>query len=79
MDTKPKHRHQEQLTQFDRLPDSGLVPVTVVAGLLSLNKATCWAHVKAGKMPAPVKIGGASRWRVGDLRAMLKRASQSET
>lgn len=75
METKRQHRHQEQLTKFDQLPDSGLVPVTVVAGLLSLNKGTCWAHVKAGKLPAPIRIGGASRWRVGDIRQMLAKAA----
>jgi predicted DNA-binding transcriptional regulator AlpA len=47
--------------------DKILVPVNEAAKMLSIGRSTFWAHVKAGKLPQPVKIGHATRWRVSDL------------
>ena len=44
------------------------------AKLLSIGEATLWRDSKAGKMPAPIKIGGATRWRVADLHAFVANA-----
>ncbi len=38
------------------------------AAMLSMGVSTFWAKVKAGAVPAPVRIGGLTRWRVSDLR-----------
>ena len=48
-----------------------LVPVSEAAQMLSIGESTLWRDSKAGKMPAPVKIGGATRWRVADLLAFV--------
>ncbi len=41
--------------------------------MLSIGKSTLWRDAKAGKLPAPVKIGGCTRWRVSDIRAALSK------
>lgn len=45
-----------------------LVPVQEAAQMLSMGRSTFWQNVKNGNLPQPVKIGGATRWRVEDLR-----------
>ena len=35
----------------------------------SVHRATPWRWVKSGDMPKPVKLGGATRWRLSDLVA----------
>jgi predicted DNA-binding transcriptional regulator AlpA len=59
------------LQKFDFLPDAALVSVKVVAGLFSCAENTVWYRVKHGKLPAPLKVGAQTRWRVGDLRAVI--------
>ncbi|MBN3848722.1 helix-turn-helix domain-containing protein [Paraburkholderia sp. Ac-20342] len=59
------------LEQFDRLPDSARVDVRTVAGLLGISVPTVWRHVRTGKLPLPRKIGGSTRWLVGELRNAL--------
>lgn len=57
------------LVNFDRLPDSAHVRLPVVAAWRSCSPASVWRHVKAGLLPAPVKLGpNTTAWRVGDLR-----------
>jgi predicted DNA-binding transcriptional regulator AlpA len=63
------------LAQFDQLPDSAHVRLPVVAGLRGVSAATVWRHVKAGLLPAPVKLGpNTTAWRVGDLRRTTEEA-----
>jgi len=47
------------------------------AKLLSIGESTLWRDCKEGKLPAPVKIGGATRWRVADLLAFVANAPTS--
>jgi predicted DNA-binding transcriptional regulator AlpA len=57
------------LAQFDQLPDSAHVRLPVVAALHGVGPATVWRWVKAGRLPAPVKLGpNVTAWRVGALR-----------
>jgi predicted DNA-binding transcriptional regulator AlpA len=44
------------------------------AKLLSIGKTTLWNNVKKGEVPPPIKIGGATRWRVADLLAFVANA-----
>ena len=60
------------LADFDRLPDSAHVRLPVVTALYACSRPTVWRHVKAGKIPAPVKLSDrVTAWRVADLRAAL--------
>jgi predicted DNA-binding transcriptional regulator AlpA len=55
------------------------VPAKTAASMLSIGVSTFWRDVKAGKLPAPVKIGGATRWRVCDLERVLEPATAPTT
>jgi predicted DNA-binding transcriptional regulator AlpA len=63
--------HQKALEDFDKLPDSAKVPVQVVAAHQGVSPVTVWRRAKAGLLPAPVKVGGTTRWIVGELRAAV--------
>ncbi|MBB5501545.1 AlpA family transcriptional regulator [Paraburkholderia sp. MM5384-R2] len=56
---------------FDSLPNAAGVSDTVVAGLCGCNVSTVWERAKRGALPKPIKIGGSTRWNVGELRALL--------
>jgi predicted DNA-binding transcriptional regulator AlpA len=61
------------LANFDSLPDSAHVRLPVVAALKGVSTATVWRWVKAGILPAPVKLGpNTTAWRVGELRRSLE-------
>jgi len=62
----------DALIQFDTRPASSFVRLPVVCSLYACSPATAWRWVKAGKIPAPVKLSDrVTAWRVGDLRAAL--------
>lgn len=49
-----------------------LIPAAEAATLLSMGKSTFWREVARGTIPAPIKIGGLTRWRVADLRRFVE-------
>ena len=56
--------------------DKILVPALEAAQLLSMGRSTFWREVAKGTIPAPVKIGGLTRWRVQDLQASVSKMGQ---
>ena len=56
---------------FDELPDSALVRLPLVQQLFSISAPTAWRWAKNGELPKPIKVGGVTVWRVGDLREKL--------
>lgn len=59
------------LQDFDRLPDSASVRLPVVAALHGVSTVTVWRWSKCGRLPNPIKRGGVTSWRVGDLRKSM--------
>lgn len=53
-----------------------LIRDTETASILGCSRATVWALVKAGKIPAPLKIGAMSRWRLSDIQTVIDRAAE---
>lgn len=49
-----------------------LVDAAEAASLLSMGKSTLWREVGKGTVPAPIKIGGLTRWRMEDLRRFFQ-------
>ena len=43
--------------------------VKKVADRYDCHPSTVWRMVKAGQLPAPVKIGNLTRWELGELDA----------
>lgn len=62
----------DALIQFDARPASSFVRLPVVCSLYACSPATAWRWVKAGRIPAPLKLSDrVTAWRVGDLRESL--------
>ncbi|MGE0071413.1 MAG: helix-turn-helix transcriptional regulator [Thiomonas sp.] len=60
------------LSNFDSLPDSAMVDVKTVAGVLGRSPSSVWRDARLGTLPRPVKIGAAcTRWKVGAIRQHL--------
>lgn len=51
-----------------------LIRDTETASILGCSRATVWALVKAGKIPAPLKIGAMTIWRLSDIQIMIDQA-----
>lgn len=45
-----------------------LVDAEEAAALFSMGKSTFWREVRNKNVPAPIKLGSLTRWRVADLR-----------
>lgn len=57
-----------------------LVQAKEAAAMLSIGESTLWREVKAERLPKPIKIGCATRWRVADLlQCIADQASQPTT
>jgi len=57
------------------MPDT-LTPLLLsapdVARLLAVSVATTWRLESAGKLPAPLRIGGSTRWRHAEIVAWVE-------
>ena len=40
-----------------------------LAARYSIHRVTPWRWVRDGKLPAPIKINGATRWKLSDIEA----------
>lgn len=68
-ETQRREKTPQSLANFDTLPDSAMVNVKTVAGLLGRSQSSIWRDAKQGNIPKPVKTGPYStRWQVGALR-----------
>lgn len=63
------------LKDFDTLPASATVRLPTVCALFGISGPTVWRWSKDGRLPAPIKRGGVTGWRVGDLRACMAQAT----
>ena len=67
----------DAVRNFDNLPDSALAPFESPLYLLPIrSRQTIYDFVRRGLLPKPIKIGNLSAFRVGDLRAALKKLSE---
>ena len=57
--------------RFNEMPDDASVSPGVIACIEDCSLPTFYRRVAAGLLPAPNRIGGSSRVRVGDYRRML--------
>lgn len=64
---------EQALKAFPNLPPEAVLRLPAVAALCGISKATVWRWSKAGTLPAPVKRGNITGWRVGELRDALAR------
>jgi predicted DNA-binding transcriptional regulator AlpA len=64
-------KHFLVVRRFGEMPDDALVAPAVIACLEDCSMPTFYRRVDAGLLPAPKRIGGSSRVRVGDYRRIL--------
>jgi prophage regulatory protein len=50
-----------------------LVSAEKLAQLLDISIRTLWRLRAAGRLPAPVRLGGSVRWRVDEVQAWIER------
>jgi predicted DNA-binding transcriptional regulator AlpA len=64
---------KSNVSQFDQLPDSAMVPVKAFSAVLDAGESTIWRRAKLESgFPKPVKLGKkCTRWKVGDIRAFM--------
>jgi excisionase family DNA binding protein len=48
-----------------------LLRVTDVAEILDLGVSSVWRLVRKGQLPAPVRVGGSTRWRRAEIEALF--------
>jgi len=57
---------------LDAFPDCGFISARSLATLLAVSQVTIWRWAKAGRLPAPRKLGGnTTRFNVGEVREAL--------
>ena len=60
-------------------PEKVLIPASEAAALLSMGRSTFWREVAKGTLPAPIKVGGLTRWRLADIRKIGQPANSPTT
>lgn len=68
-------RNIDPIRDFDSLPDSAEVRVSVVAALNGVSEVTVWRRSRTGQLPKPTRTGGSTTWNVGALRKAKASAS----
>ena len=48
-----------------------LLTARQVAAICGTSISTVYRHVDQGVLPQPIRLGGASRWRAGDIRKAI--------
>ena len=61
-------KHFPVVRRFEEMPNDAFVSPAVIACLEGCSMPTFYRRVAAGLLPAPKRIGGSSRVRVGDYR-----------
>lgn len=52
--------------------EAELLDVRAAAALLSVSVRSVWRLKDSGRMPLPLKVGGAVRWRRADLLSWIE-------
>lgn len=65
------------MTTIDDFPSTGFVRLSAIIGPgrpIPVSRSTWYAAVRAGRYPAPVRLGPRiTAWRVEDIRELIKR------
>lgn len=79
MTTRTTRAAKHDCSNFDSLPDSAMVPVTIFESLAGIAVSTAWRRAKnEPDFPKPIRLGGkCTRFKVADIRRFLARASKA--
>jgi predicted DNA-binding transcriptional regulator AlpA len=61
------------VSHFDQLPDSAMVPVKAFSAMLDAGDSTIWRRAKnEPDFPKPIRLGTkCTRWNVGQIRSFI--------
>jgi prophage regulatory protein len=62
---------------ISNLPDDALIKLPTVLALGSYSRSDWYKGIKEGKYPRPIKRGTASRWVLGEIRAIVEAETNS--
>jgi excisionase family DNA binding protein len=62
----------DQSKSNERAPGAILLKANEVAQMLSISTRTLWRLVSVKKFPAPVRVGGSTRWRAAEVEAWVE-------
>lgn len=63
---------QNVIENFDAYPDSAFISARTLARVFEVSEVTVWRWAKAGKLPAPRKLGmNTTRFSVGEVRRAI--------
>jgi len=54
------------------MTDPLLIKAPEVAKMVSISTRTLWRLVSTGRFPAPVHVGGSTRWRLSDVEQWIE-------
>ena len=78
--SKADERLAKELALFDYKPDDSFVSFKVLCALFSRSPSSGVRDVKAGRLPAPVKVGSNSNgYNVGAVRKKLREKANTNT
>ncbi|MCH2547805.1 MAG: AlpA family phage regulatory protein [Alphaproteobacteria bacterium] len=61
----------------NNLPQTGFLRLKQVLTYIPVSRSTWWAGCRAGRFPAPVKLGArTTSWRAEDIRALIEELSK---
>ena len=49
-----------------------LITVKQVSVILGISIPSVWRNARTGNIPAPIKVGGATRWRASEIVAWIE-------
>lgn len=59
------------------LPNTGFVRLPQILSVIPVGRTTWWTGVKAGKYPAPIKLGANTTvWKAEDIHALIASLAQ---
>ncbi|MFZ1932688.1 MAG: helix-turn-helix domain-containing protein [Thermoguttaceae bacterium] len=56
---------------IDAYETPSLITAVEFAGMLQVSVRTLWRLRSAGQVPAPVRLGGAVRWRLDEVKKWI--------
>jgi excisionase family DNA binding protein len=63
----------------DSIESPLLITAKEFSKLLQVSTRTLWRLLSAGKLPKPVRLGGAVRWRLDEIKTWIASGCQMST
>ena len=71
MNDTPRTQQEASKRAFALAHGSRLIPDREVAEMIGGSRATVWRRVADKTLPAPVKLGGMTRWVLAEVEASI--------